>query len=344
MNSPDNNISDENEKQQRLQEQARDQSNARWRDFITGIAISNLVGIAAIFAYRYILREIGNSNSFETFVTTQFVVLPMGMGIVASFYWRKLRFTGGESAIGSLAVTALALFCSFIFLREGVLCIVMALPLLFFFVFAGVTIGQFLWKRNTWLGMSTLPLLAAMLIADSQMPHHHAAIVADEILIRATPAEVWRYIASYPANEKPADYWLWKIGLPIPIQSTSQGAFVGAKRDCRFSGNVVFEEKIVEVQPARVLTFDVTKQPDHPEINGHFNLDRGRFELRDNGDGTTTLVGTTWYRLHVYPSQYFDLWAQDIIRRVHFRVMNHIKELAERDSRKHHRILSNSLP
>jgi hypothetical protein len=167
---------------------------------------------------------------------------------------------------------------------------------------------------------------------DAQMPHHHAAIVTDQVLIRAAPATVWHYVPEYPTMTAPPDYWLWKIGLPIPTQSTATGAFVGAKRDCRFSGNVVFEEKIVEAETAKVLTFDVTKQPDHPELTGHFNLDRGRFLLRDNGDGTTTLIGTTWYRLHVYPAPYFDLWAADIVRRVHFRVMNHIKELAERDA------------
>jgi hypothetical protein len=52
-------------------------------------------------------------------------------------------------------------------------------------------------------------------------------------------------------------------------------------------------------------------------------------ELRDNHDGTTTLIGTSWYRLKVYPALYYDLWARSMCRDVHLRVMKHIKELAE---------------
>jgi hypothetical protein len=56
---------------------------------------------------------------------------------------------------------------------------------------------------------------------------------------------------------------------------------------------------------------------------------RGQFELQDNGDGTTTLTGRTWYSLHVRPAWYFDWWTHDIFRAVHLRVMRHIKHLAE---------------
>ncbi len=33
----------------------------------------------------------------------------------------------------------------------------------------------------------------------------------------------------------------------------------------------------------------------------------------------------------VYPSWYYNLWAEDITREVHLLVMNHIKSLAEND-------------
>ena len=62
---------------------------------------------------------------------------------------------------------------------------------------------------------------------------------------------------------------------------------------------------------------------------GHFVLDRGEFDLTDNKNGTCTLSGTSWYALNVYPSWYYDLWAADIVRHVHLRVMRLIKTLAE---------------
>ena len=77
------------------------------------------------------------------------------------------------------------------------------------------------------------------------------------------------------------------------------------------------------------LTFEVVEQPSHPEAYGHITLHRGQFALRENRDGTTTLVGSSWYTLHIRPLWYFDLWTRDMTRAVHLRVMRHVKRLAE---------------
>jgi hypothetical protein len=55
----------------------------------------------------------------------------------------------------------------------------------------------------------------------------------------------------------------------------------------------------------------------------------GSFSSANNGDGTTTLFGTTWYSLHVRPGWYFELWTQHVFSAVHLRVMRHVKRLAE---------------
>ena len=81
--------------------------------------------------------------------------------------------------------------------------------------------------------------------------------------------------------------------------------------------------------PNEKLTFDIAEQPTHPEAYGHITLHRGRFILRDNHDGTTTLIGSSWYTLHVRPLWYFDLWTRDMTRAVHLRVMQHVRRLAE---------------
>jgi len=85
----------------------------------------------------------------------------------------------------------------------------------------------------------------------------------------------------------------------------------------------------VTYEPNSNLTFDVTSQPRDPEIMEHLDLVRGQFILKDNGDNTTTLTGNSWYKLYVLPAWYYDTWAQSIVRNVHIRVMDHIKELSE---------------
>ena len=111
--------------------------------------------------------------------------------------------------------------------------------------------------------------------------------------------------------------------------TTSAGNFVGADRQCIFSGDAVFKEKVIEINPAQVLTFDIIESPPDPELIGHLTPKRGQFLLRDNGDGSTTLIGSTWYTLHVRPLWYFDWWTEQVFRAVHLRVMRHVQQLAE---------------
>lgn len=320
--------SDDYKQQRRLKWRRR--NRAYWG----GVGLAVLAGaLAMLFAGYLISRVESQTTLWATYLSSQFIAIPIGMGIAASFFWRNLDLSRWAYFNGILCILAIGIAMSYFVIHEGVICLIMASPLLFVCISGGVAMGKKLWKRAPWLGVSTLPLLITLIITDASMPHHYSSTVTDRILIHAPPAAVWRYVPAYPAITAPPHYWLWKIGLPVPLQSTVQGVFNGARRDCRFTGNVTFEEKIVELKPAKELTFIVTRQPDYPEIIGHFNLDRGQFLLHDNGDGTTTLTGTTWYRLHVFPAQYFDLWTVDIIRKVHLRVMDRIKELAERDAR-----------
>ena len=61
-----------------------------------------------------------------------------------------------------------------------------------------------------------------------------------------------------------------------------------------FSDGIVIKERVAEFIPREKLTFDIVEQPTHPEAYGHITLHRGQFVLRDNGDGTTTLFGSSW--------------------------------------------------
>lgn len=273
----------------------------------------------------------GSGNFQIVYAFCMFVPLPILMGFAGSFFLKRInRPTIGFHILQSLLTTVIALVLSYLFLKEGSICILMASPLLFSTVILGSLFGRAIFiNMNKTIQVSFAPVLIAWIVIDSLMPHYFHSQITDRVVIRAKPQKVWKYIGGYPAITTKPDYWLFKMGLPAPVQSTISSKTVGADRKCIFEGNVVFDEKITELEPNKKLTFDVTHQPKYPEINGHFVLDRGQFLLHDNGDGTTTLIGTSWYQLKVYPSLYFDLWAQDVIRNVHLRVMNHVKELAE---------------
>lgn len=294
-----------------------------------GFVAPQIVAVLLIQATRWIIDR--NEQTAGVLVFSNFIIVPLLMGIVSAFFWRDEAFTTGRCFLNSLLNTGLALGLSYFFLAEGIVCLVIVSPLLLSFVFVGTLLGRTIFQRPNRLTASLVPLLLAVLVADVSSRHDHHALVTDHLLIQARPATVWRYMVQVPPIDEPARFWLFRIGLPRPTHTTASGERVGAERRCVFSGNLVFDERIVECEPGRRLTFDIVRQPPHPEILGHLTLTRGQMILRDNGDGTTTLIGKTWYRLHVYPAWYYDLWAASIGRQVHARVMGHIKRLAEAD-------------
>jgi len=78
---------------------------------------------------------------------------------------------------------------------------------------------------------------------------------ADEILIHASPKKVWPLVTAFPDIPNPPRFWLFRIGLPYPMSTTTEGNSLGAKRACIFSGDAVFEEVVSELEVGKTLTF-----------------------------------------------------------------------------------------
>jgi uncharacterized protein YndB with AHSA1/START domain len=300
------------------------------RPLYKGYIVSNLTALAIIGCSKYILGPHVWVNSATPIIYSEFVIIPFLMGIVLSWYLRN-TVTGSRQLTGySLFNSLIAIALSFIFLGEGMICLVIVSPLLIAFVISGAFAGRAMFRKNNQtLNASIFAMLFAMFVVDSLSVHHYENKVADVVVINAPPAEVWKYVVAYKRIETPSKYWLFRMGMPSPVQSTADGYYLGAKRKCIFSNGYVFDEKIVTYDVNKNLTFDITNQPRDPEIMGHIDILRGQFLLTDNHDGTTTLTGNSWYRLYVFPVWYYDAWAESVTRNVHLRVMEHIKQLAE---------------
>lgn len=295
-----------------------------------GIVAADLVAIALLLLAFKLSGRTSSGDTASVLIGSVFILVPLVMGLVSAWFWRDLGLSTGSLFLYSLVDCALALVLSAVFMAEGGICLLMVSPLLILMVFGGALLGRALFARNnSRLNLSLIPLALGVLVFDALSPHHGRCSVTDRVVIRARPDVVWRHIAAFPPIPDKPDFWLFKIGLPYPVQSTIEGVHVGAARRCVFSQNLVFDERVTECEPNKRLTFDVVRQPAHPEILGHAAVKRGQFLLHDNGDGTTTLTGTSWYELYVYPSWYYRLWADDIARQVHLRVMNRVKTVCE---------------
>jgi hypothetical protein len=296
-----------------------------------GLLAANL-SAAALIGFTFFLSS-SSSSAGGILVSSDFVLVPFVMGLVSAFFWKSVRLTTMEYFLYSVLNSAVGLVGGSVFMGEGAICLLIVSPLLITFVFLGALAGRWLFHfSSNRLNLSLIPMALILLTVDVLSPHHYENAVTDTVVIHAPPAQVWSHLAAVPLIPEKPGFWLFRMGLPYPTHATVTGQGVGAARQCIFSRNCVFQEKIIEWVPSRRLTFDVTSQPRDPEILGHARVRRGQFLLQDNHNGTTTLVGTSWYELYVYPSWYYDLWASAIARQVHLRVMDHIKTLSEQPS------------
>ncbi len=295
-----------------------------------GFIVPNFVAFALMGITGIIHFTLGNNDGVLIF--SEFIIIPILMGLISAWFWKDLELQSRTSLWYCVDNSFIAIALSAVFLGEGVICLIIVSPLIFCFIYIGASTGKALFKRNNnKLNISVFGLLALIFIADSLSKHQYENMVSDSIVINATPDKVWRNVVAFePIKQKPT-FWLFRIGMPSPMATTVTGYYKGAGRKCIFSNGYVFGEKIVTFEPGKDLTFDIIDQPRNPEIMGHIDIERGQFLLKDNGNGTTTVIGNSWYKLYVFPVWYYDIWAQSITRNVHLRVMEHIKEISEKN-------------
>jgi hypothetical protein len=150
---------------------------------------------------------------------------------------------------------------------------------------------------------------------------------------------VWRHVISFSDIPEPRD-WFFKTGVAYPVRARIRGSGPGAIRYCEFSTGAFVEPIEIWDEP-RLLKFAVTQNPPpmkeltlwanvHPPHLDNFLVSSGgQFRLIPLPGGRTRLEGTTWYRHHMWPAAYWQLWSDFIIHRIHTRVLNHVKNLSE---------------
>ena len=250
-----------------------------------------------------------------------------------------LSVASGTILIAGLLILALA--------YEGLVCLVMALPLALPFAWAGARLAYALQKASRRppaptlaAGMLLLPLL--MLGEHALGPQPPLQSVTTSVVIQASPELVWRNVLAFAPLPPPRGV-LFRAGIAYPTSAQIDGSGVGAVRYCRFSTGD-FVEPITAWLPSRLLAFDVASQPPslhelspweiHPPHLGrdYMRSRRGQFHLIALPGGSTRLEGTTWYQNYFWPQPYWRLWSDYIVHRIHLRVLEQVKRQAEREA------------
>jgi uncharacterized membrane protein YhaH (DUF805 family) len=306
---------------------------------IIAILIPLPVAAAMVYLGTHVLRDYG----WSLFVGLPFV-LPM-LSVVIYGYRREV--TQWECLyIGWLWILiAPVLLIATAF--EGLICIIMMLPLAVPIVMLGALVGYFVvglgpgQPRNlSKVALVLFALLPTMVGAEHlTKPEPLLFTCETSVVVDAPPENVWRHVVSFSDLDPPND-WLFRSGVAYPIRARIEGTGVGAVRHCEFSTGSFVEPIEVWDEP-RLLRFAVTSNPapmkewnplfeiHPPHLDGFLVSKQGQFLLTPLPGGKTLLNGSTLYQHGLWPASYWRLWSDPIIHRIHDRVLRHIKTLAE---------------
>jgi Polyketide cyclase / dehydrase and lipid transport len=295
---------------------------------------AGLVILILMSATSYVLLHMG------IYGLTVFAVLPVALGALASFVFRQ------ETGQGAAGVGSIAILVAFLFLLcggfEGIICIAMCVPLAVpLGAFGGWMVHQLMEGGVQPRGVSMLLVLPlASLTFDLRVPPTVFKIHS-EVIVAATPEQVWKHVVTFSDLPEP-DEWYFRTGLAYPKRARIVGSGPGAIRYCEFSTGPFVEPIAVWDEP-RLLAFQVTENPAPmnewspyakvlpKHLHGYFISKHGEFRLTPLPDGRTLLEGTTWYQHGLWPGEYWRWWSDAIIHRIHLRVLNHVKMLAEQE-------------
>jgi uncharacterized membrane protein YhaH (DUF805 family) len=319
------------------------QSGMGFRRALAAVLIPLPIAAAVIYFGTHVFRDYG----WSLFVGVPFV-LPM-LSVVIYGVGREV--TMGEcQSIGWLWIL-IAIVLTVVTAFEGVICIIMMLPLAIPVVLLGATVGYYVvafGSRGRRDAIKYIVLLFALLPTMVGAEHLTTPTPLQftcetSVVIDAPPEAVWRHVVSFSDLDTPDD-WLFRTGIAYPIRARIEGTGAGAIRRCEFSTGTFVEPIEVWDEP-RLLRFSVTENPSPmrewnplfaihpPHLDGFLVSKQGQFLLTRLPGGKTHLRGSTLYQHGLWPAAYWRLWSDPIIHRIHDRVLRHIKSLAESQER-----------
>ena len=280
-----------------------------------------------------------------------FVGIPFFLGLSSTMIYSYHQPRGlGKCLLVATLSTAFVGAALFAIAVEGVICLMMALPLALVLALFGALIGWAIQHRPAFatsnlrvvsIGFIFLPGLILAEYGLGEAPPLYE--VKTSVVIKSDIETVWTHVVTFSELPPPTEM-MFKTGLAYPIRAEMHGKGAGAVRHCIFSTGP-FVEPITTWDEPRLLQFDVSEQPRAmdelslyndlrpPHLDNYFIARRGQFALKSLPDGTTLLEGTTWYQNRFWPAPYWHLWSDYIINGIHNRVLLHIKTLAEKTAK-----------
>lgn len=299
---------------------------------------------------RFMFGSGSTGEIFEIMSTAFIIGVPIVLGFVS--VWFAFKDEDPIEGVFPLCFILpwisglLFLASTLLLLWEGLICIILWLPLVLILSTVGGTIGGITLlivrssrNRNYCLGIVALLPFIAGPIESTREAAADIRTVHSQIRIDAPASVVWEQIKTVPLIQESEHSFeiIHTLGFPRPLEATLIGEGVGAVRHATFEGDVLFIETITEWEPNEKISFSIladtenippTTFDEHVTIGGpYFDVFHGSYLIEPIDAHSVILHLTSDQRLSTRFNYYSHLWTEWLMGRL----QNYILEIvAER--------------
>lgn len=284
-------------------------------------------------------------------MTFSFIFLvPFCLGVLTVYVAeRKDRLSWASRIFMPLTPAFIALVAAMVLAWEGLICIVLWLPMYLFMACLGGLVAGLIHTlidstRNRHLTLASimvLPFVSAPLEHTLDLPVQKR-VVQNHIDIQASPEVVWQHIIRVE-KFRPEEHHrslAHLIGFPRPLEATLSHEGIGGVRHATFEGDVLFVETITAWEPLERLTFGIkadtsaippTTLDEHVTVGGpYFDVLEGEYRLEKLNDATVRLHLQSVHRLSTQFNAYSSLWTDFIMDDVQSYILSILKTRCEK--------------
>ena len=324
----------------------------RTRRRTAAIRIAGAIAFGLAFALGvYLLIEAVDPSGLISF--TFLLILPAAVTAFVTYVGDPLaeRSRGFYVLNVPSFLLGAVIVASVLFLREGVICIVMLAP---FWLGLSALGGYLTWRlrkreepaENVFRASTLLLIPLVSMQVEPMIPlARDAGSVTRSIVIDADAATVWHYARGVRQIRPGEGQWNISqdlIGLPRPAGARLDREGAGATRHVVWQEGIRFKEVVTDWQPGKRLwwdfRFDATDMdawamqdrhllPDSP----HYRITDGGYVLEPLADGRTRLTLTTRYWVQTPVNWYAHLWGELFVGDVSANVLAVIRQRSEGD-------------
>jgi len=260
---------------------------------------------------------------------TFFIVVPLCIG-----YSLGIKLDWGISLVIAVMM-GLTLFFFLLLTAgfEGLVCVIMLLPIFIPVVLIGILIGYNLRKRSlktdkkNIIKISLYPLI--VLLFSGGIEHFFSnkfenAKIESTIYLPYEASTVYDFIKSVDTLAGKRSL-LMNLGLSVPQKCVLEKEEVGAKRTCYFENGTI-EEKVTDIKRGEYIKMKVTNY-DLPGFKW-LKFDDAIYLFDQKGD-STKLTRITTYQSQLKPRIYWEFWERQAIEAQHEYVLNDLKRRLE---------------